>query len=110
MAGQTDFKHITVNPAEDDDIVIQAGAPSDATSRHSDAPIRHSEQSEESLAPQKSPQNPAPQSPKPASSKEYRATTLEDIQSFKMSRTQIVIIVLALAAIVAFVVWYMFFS
>lgn len=98
MADQTDFKHITVNPAEPDDIVIHAGAPQS-----------------DSQPPQAKKDAPEPASPssKPAPSKapsDYHATTLEDIQGFKMSKTQIAVIIIALAAIVAFVVWYTVFS
>lgn len=35
---------------------------------------------------------------------------MEDIQSSKMSKTQIAVIVIALAALAAFVVWYLVFS
>lgn len=112
MAGQTDFKHITVNPAEPDDIVIHAGAPrgdsqpsgegsaEDVTAHTLDHPSSESLSDGASTPPTSSSQ----------ASSAYRATTLEDIQGFKMSKTQIAVIIIALAAIVAFVVWYLVFS
>ena len=100
MADQTDFKHITVNPAEPDDIVIHAGAPTEG----SQPPMAAQESTRP--APAKSPSTSA--SAKAPSA--YHATTLEDIQGFKMSKTQIAVIIVALAAIVAFVVWYTVFS
>ena len=114
MADQTDFKHITVNPAEPDDVVIHAGAPKD-DAQPSEAK-KGSAQLEPAAAPADKPAQPTvqassshkPSTPKATSS--YHATTLEDIQGFKMSKTQIAVIIIALAAIVAFVVWYLVFS
>lgn len=113
MADQTDFKHITVNPAETDDVVIHAGAPAAAQDAPSAArPASHPSQPESTTASPASADSPSDSSSsaRPAKKDAYRQTTLEDIQSFKMSKTQIAVIVVALAAIVAFVVWYLVFS
>lgn len=111
MADQTDFKHITVNPAEPDDIVIHAGAPK-GDSQSSEAVIADMSPASSNDQPSNQPSaaklsgSKAPS----AATSAYRATTLEDIQGFKMSKTQIAVIIVALAAIVAFVVWYTILS
>lgn len=127
MADQTEFKHITVNPAEADDVVIHAGAPkSEDESLHAGTQQENSAQepsvSPQSVKPEESPaDSPAtsdasamPTKPKAASSKQdadsYHPTTLEDIEGSKMPKTQIVVIVVAIVAIIAFAVWYMAFS
>lgn len=106
MAGQTDFKHITVNPAEADDVVIHAGAP---VPRDEGADA-HAEAAPQAQARPALDAGASNASPAPKRQDAYRQTTLEDIQSFKMSKTQIAVIVVALAAIAAFVVWYLVFS
>ncbi len=124
MAGQTDFKHITVNPAEADDVVIHAGAPvprDEGADAHAEAapqaqarPALDAAAADAVPAPQAAAASPdagtSNASPAPKRQDAYRQTTLEDIQSFKMSKTQIAVIVVALAAIAAFVVWYLVFS
>ena len=127
MADQTEFKHITVNPAEADDVVIHAGAPkSEDESLHAGTQQESSAQtssvSPQSVQPEEShASSPAVSDasaktakPKAASSKRdsdsYHPTTLEDIEGSKMPKTQIVVIVVAIVAIIAFVVWYMAFS
>lgn len=108
MADQTDFKHITVNPAEPDDIVIHAGAPSsDAQSNGEAADIAKGDIGTAPMAPSEGARAKAGAA---TASSGYHATTLEDIQGFKMSKTQIAVIIVALAAIAAFVVWYTVFS
>lgn len=126
MAGQTDFKHITVNPAEADDVVIHAGAPvprDEGADAHTEAAPQAQARPALYAGAASADAVPAPQaaaaspdagasnaSPAPKRQDAYRQTTLEDIQSFKMSKTQVAVIVVALAAIAAFVVWYLVFS
>ena len=146
MADQTDFKHITVNPGDDDDIVIVAGAPEkrdissegpssdvgveaaaasfESASNQSDQPDSPSEAASSNSpeaaiqepnqdfdtnngVPQKKPQVSSGKSKKDP---EYHPTTLEDIDSSKMSKTQLVVIILAIVVIAAFVIWYIMFS
>lgn len=124
MADQTDFKHITVNPADSDDVVIHAGAPASAATQEdrSEPPSpKHPEPLQNGNAPSEAssaavagkdvegPSSDGSADLRP-SKPDYRQTTLEDIQSFRMSKTQIAVIVAALAAIAAFVVWYLVFS
>lgn len=130
MADQTDFKHITVNPAEADDVVIHAGAPvqcdegataaagtpdtgsGDVAARRDGSASASAASSSSSPFVTASSEGGAEKAPSatPKRQDAYRQTTLEDIQSFKMSKTQIAVIVMALAAIAAFVVWYLVFS
>ena len=51
-----------------------------------------------------------PDRPKRASSQSRQGTTLEDIKGSRMPKTQLAVIILALLAIIAFAVWYAFFS
>ncbi len=96
MSVQNEYKHITVVAPDDDDIIIQAGA-----SEKGDAPALQSE-----VAPSSSTErSEAVSSEVPNQNIEYHATTLEDIKSSKMPKAQIVIIVLAIIAIAAFIIW-----
>lgn len=95
------FKHIKVTPAEEQEVVIHAGAvPEQAVEKEERATGSASEQASRSI--------PAQPLKKPAQA--HQGTTLDDIQSSKMPKTQVVIIVIAVLAIIAFVVWYAFFS
>ena len=107
MATDGGFKHIKVTPAEEQEVVIHAGA-----SALSDV---EPEAQPESIAPSQAvceePRAEAPVRPrKQRGASGYRATTLQDIESTKMSPMQIGIIVVAVLAIIAFAVWYAFFS
>lgn len=138
MADQPDYKHITVNPAEEDDIVIHAGAvgaagKSDVSKGFVDAVgavdegIESAEAVEAANASDAADvvadaQEAAYMNKEPAedvaasvasataSRDAYQRTTLDDIQSSKMPRTQIAVIAVAVVAIIAFAAWYVFFS
>lgn len=111
MADQTDFKHITVNPVEPDDVVIHAGVPQgDSQPAEADNAGMTPAASNDQPSNHPSAANPSGSKASSTATPAYRATTLEDIQGFKMSKTQITVIIVALAAIVAFVVWYTVFS
>lgn len=107
MATDGGFKHIKVTPAEEQEVVIHAGAPalSDVEPESKPEPVAPSQAVGEE-----------PRAEAPARAQEqrgsdgYRATTLQDIESTKMSAMQIGIIVVAVLAIIAFAVWYAFFS
>lgn len=105
MADQTQFRHITVNAA-DDDVVIYAGAHASAQTAAEAAvdpaeaedgaePIRDMSEARADLQPEKA--------------DDYHETTLADIQASKMPTMQKVILAIAVVAIAAFAVWYMFF-
>lgn len=95
------FKHIKVAPAEQE-VVIHAGVPQKTEpAQPADAvPVAEPEKSAE----------PEPAHGRTATPRAYQGTTLEDIQSSKMPNTQVAIIVVAVLAIIAFAVWYAFFS
>lgn len=124
MANEHGFSHITVSADDDDDIVIQAGAV--------EAPgaVQVEEVDEaETVAVAPEPEEPAePAEPEPVSELEppaeleeparraapaappadgYRETTLEDIESSKMTTAQKAVIVVALLGIAAFVLWFL---
>lgn len=111
MADQTNFKHITVNPGEDDDIIIQAGAPRDEqplSQKDVLSDSQHSASDECDIMPDK--EVSAMHEGMFASKNAYHSTTLEDIESSKMSKTQIVVIAIALIALGSFILWYLVFS
>lgn len=114
MADQTDFKHITVNPGDADDVVIQAGivdagAGADPLDRGSTRcepadDVRPDPATAAAAAHDGEPRSAASELT-PSSPSAYHETTLEDIKSSKMPKTQIIVIALALVAIAAFVIW-----
>lgn len=116
------FSHISVTSDDEDDVVIEAGAP---RARAQAAP----QEREASQAVAARPSAVAPEaqarpddSPKPAaarpnatrvagkaSKQEYKETTLDDLEGTKMSGMQKGIIAVAVVGIVAFVVYYIGF-
>lgn len=105
MTQTQERRHIQVN-AHDDEVVIYAGQGSatddTAPEQASDVPPSDtSEASEPSVE-----TAPSAHTPSQGSQGEYRATTLEDLNSSKMSTTQKVIIILAVLGILAFILWY----
>lgn len=138
MADQTDYKHIKVNAGAEDDVVIFAGASSEgADAASADMPsasVAHGNaraQAIPDIAASESASAAASASAEASAStaanvanlagkdegaskasesvSEYHETTLGDIQSSKMPKSQLVVIVCAVLAIAAFAVWYMFF-
>ncbi len=97
------FKHIKVTPAEEPEVVIHAGAPQ---------PVQPKEPfpKEEPLSQEEPVQASRPSRPQRAATQPEQSTTLEDIKGSKMPKTQLVVIILAVLAIIAFAVWYAFFS
>ena len=95
-----EFKHISIGVAEaseadaEDEIVIVAGKPEEdgsiieATEIESHASVVRNDNIEQEEVPQ------------------YRGTSLEDIQSSRMPRTQIAVICVALVCLAAFIIWY----
>lgn len=124
MAETKGFSHITVTSDDDDDVIIQAGiveeAPADdgetvfeAAGEDEEARAVEAVEGDEVVAIEPAPEPavaPEPKAPatsaKPAKGDGYRETTLEDIQSSKMSSAQKVVIVVAIVGILAFVAWY----
>ena len=128
------FSHISVASDDEDDVVIEAGAPrsrsygegeSASQSAGDEAPARAAANKTAAAdggeAPSESPSRastPAPEravkADKPAKAsaparKGYEETTLEDLESAKMSGMQKGIIAVALIGIAAFIVYYVAF-
>ena len=124
---QGEFKHITVTPADDDDIVINAGVvePSETVSYGLDEDL-DSTQAESSLA-EKSDAPSAESGEKPAEANaasaaarkargegakkkdDYHEATLEDLQGEPMSLTQRIVIIAAVVCIIGALAYYFLF-
>lgn len=107
------FKHITVTAADEDDVVIVAGAPEavpeepEPASDHEPEPAPEPEKPKATQdAARKASQDAkrkAAQKPKPESG--YRETTLEDLQGKPMPLIQKVVIVAAIVCIIGAVIY-----
>ena len=121
MADSKGFSHITVTPDDDEDVVIQAGvvtaddAPYDDEVVEEEVIEEEPEAEPEAEEPESGPAGdfdseaatePARPATVPPADDGYHETTLDDLASTKMSTTQKAVIVVALLAIIAFVVWY----
>lgn len=122
MADKLGFSHITVTADEDEDIVIQAGvvdepsakepsvsapAPEAAPAADGGAEAAEGDTADGGAeAADIAPEPPARSRPA-APDDGYRETTLEDIESAKMSGTQKAVILVAMLGIAAFVLWYL---
>lgn len=128
MANPQEFSHITVT-ADEDDVVIQAGAveeavveeapaaevddareedpesaPEDVSSasgRNAEVPASSETASASATAPT------APTAREKADAASFRETTLDDLESTRMSTTQKAIIVVAVLGVIAFAAWYL---
>lgn len=116
MADKLGFSHITVTADEDEDIVIQAGVvdepsakePSVSAPAPEAAPAADGGTEAAEVAPTADIAPEPPARPRPAAPDDgYRETTLEDIESAKMSGTQKAVILVAMLGIAAFVLWYL---
>ncbi|MFR6289718.1 SURF2 Surfeit locus protein 2 [Adlercreutzia equolifaciens] len=128
MANPQEFSHITVT-ADEDDVVIQAGAveeavveeapaaevddardedPESAPEDVSSASGRNAEVPASSEAASASATTPtAPTAREKADAASFRETTLDDLESTRMSTTQKAIIVVAVLGVIAFAAWYL---
>lgn len=123
MANPQEFSHITVT-ADEDDVVIQAGAveeavveeapaaevddareedPESAPEDVSSASGRNAEAA--SASSETTPTTPTAREKADAAS--FRETTLDDLESTRMSTTQKAIIVVAVLGVIAFAAWYL---
>ena len=123
----SEFKHIAVTAAEEDDFVIRAGVvdrTDDALPAEPDAALEPQTEpasspesvSEPELTPEPQPEparKAAQTSParKPSAKKDdgYRETTLEDLESTKMPLAQKVVIAAAIVCIIGAVIYYLAF-
>lgn len=128
MANPQEFSHITVT-ADEDDVVIQAGAveeavveeasasevddareedlesaaedASPASGHNAEVPVSSETASASAAAPT------APTAREKADGASFRETTLDDLESTRMSTTQKAIIVVAVLGVIAFAAWYL---
>jgi hypothetical protein len=119
MANSKEFSHITVTPGDDDDVVIQAGVGEEAEPTEEPEAFEDVEEVVEEVveeevaepidAADELAEVPAPSaasSAAPAKTDGYHETTLEDLETGKMSTTQKAVIIVAVLGIIAFVAWY----
>ena len=115
MANESKFTHISVSVDDDDDFVIEAGASSVSANEVQPAAMPEPEvvpepelqsASASAVQPVVAPESEVASASKPAV-KGYHETTLADLEGEKMSGMQKGVIVAAVLAIVAFVVWYL---
>lgn len=122
MANPQEFSHITVT-ADEDDVVIQAGAVEEAVVEEApaaevdDAREEDPESAPEDVSsasghnaevPASSATAPtAPTAREKADAASFRETTLDDLESTRMSTTQKAIIVVAVLGVIAFAAWYL---
>lgn len=101
------FKHIKVTPADNDEVVIIAGAPNAADD---DVDAGVTSNAEDAYHPTtleaSEPSARAEAATKKGAVDAYHPTTLEDIESSKMPKTQIAVIVVAVVVLVAFAIWF----
>lgn len=122
MANPQEFSHITVTADDDDDVVIQAGAvdaAGDAEAEVDKTVVEDADGAPEAFAEGVVESDSAPDAPEAADAEAhpasqarandagYHETTLDDLESTKMSTTQKVIIVLAVLGVIAFAAWYL---
>lgn len=108
MAEVSGFKHISVSADSDDDVVIWAGTDAEGASLEVPDSVQINE------APDSAKPAPAPTPVKRTvqsgvKDRGYRETTLDDLKSEPMSKTQKIIIACAIAAVAAAVVYYFVF-
>lgn len=125
MANPQEFSHITVT-ADEDDVVIQAGAVEEAVVEEApaaevdDAREEDPESAPEDVSsasgrnaevPASSATTPtaptAPTAREKADAASFRETTLDDLESTRMSTTQKAIIIVAVLGVIAFAAWYL---
>ena len=122
MANPQEFSHITVT-ADEDDVVIQAGAveetvveeapaaevddarEEDLESAGADASSASAHNAEVPASSETTPT--APTAREKADAASFRETTLDDLESTRMSTTQKAIIVVAVLGVIAFTAWYL---
>lgn len=122
MANPQEFSHITVT-ADEDDVVIQAGAVEETVVEEAPAAEVDDAREEDlesagadaSSASAHNAEVPAssettlttPTAREKADAASFRETTLDDLESTRMSTTQKAIIVVAVLGVIAFAAWYL---
>lgn len=122
MANPQEFSHITVT-ADEDDVVIQAGAVEEAVVEEAPAAeVDDAREEDPESAPEdvssasgRNAEVPASSATTPTASTarekadaaSFRETTLDDLESTRMSTTQKAIIIVAVLGVIAFAAWYL---
>ncbi len=101
-----DLRHIKVTPAEEDDIVIIAGAVEPQLPSAEESAAVGSQEAAEEMAATEEGRAPSAESDPSLKEEGYRETTLDDLRSPGISGVQRAIIVVAIVAVAAFVIWY----
>ena len=124
MAQGEGFKHITVTAAEEEDVVILAGAATAGDSEMPESFEAPAEALQVAEEPAPRPEGPTPRHPegeaRRASAKQatserskqkdgYHETTLEDLQDSPMPLTQKIVIVAAIVCIIGALIYYFAF-
>lgn len=105
MAEVSGFKHISVSTDSDDDVVIWAGTDAEGASLEVPDSVQFNQASQPAQVPA-----PVERTAQPAAKdRGYRETTLDDLKSEPMSKTQKIIIACAIAAVAAAVAYYFVF-
>lgn len=104
MTEVSGFKHISVSTDSDDDVVIWAGTDAEGASLEVPDSVQFNQASQPARAPA-----PVERAQPAAKDLGYRETTLDDLKSEPMSKTQKIIIACAIAAVAAAVVYYFVF-
>lgn len=122
MANPQEFSHITVT-ADEDDVVIQAGAVEETVVEEAPAAeVDDAREEDLESAPEdvssasgcnaevpasSETTSTAPTAREKADAASFRETTLDDLESTRMSTTQKAIIVVAVLGVIAFAAWYL---
>lgn len=113
-----DMKHITVTPADDDEVIIaglQGDAVPQADAKETKPAAAHEPASEEpdgreetarAQAPREEAAEPKPAKTKPAARDAYHETTLEDLERTPMPLAQRIVIIAAVVCIIGALVYY----
>ncbi len=132
MAAEKQFSHITVNAAEDDDVVIQAGAPVEPAATEptyepgparpeqdfeyveedgqaESAPVPVAGEEPEELLAEGGDRAAAETAAAPSGEQAWREQTLEDLEAGPMSGMQKIVLGAAAAFVVVALVWYFCF-
>lgn len=116
------YKHIKVSAASEPDIIIHAGIREDVSSRanandtssiQGAADISAQGISAQDAASAAEDSTHAPSVPEMGNGGRdgsYHPTTMADIEGSKMPKTQVAVIIVCVLAIIAFAIWYTFFS
>ena len=106
MAQGEGFKHITVTAADDDDVVIVAGAVEAPAQNAGDAPAAEEPEPSGSKKDSFKKDSSKKDSPKKDA---YRETTLEDLKQEPMPFAQRVVIIAAIVCIIGALIYYFAF-